>query len=54
LLASLDVLLSTSVAKISFPGAWLERADHCAAPWKDTFAAVSELTLNTGRPLAMD
>ena len=52
LLASLAVLLSTSAPKMSFAGAWLDRADHCAAPWNDTFAAASKLTLNTGHGLS--
>lgn len=53
LLLSEAVLLSTNDAKMSFPGAW-SRAGRCAAPWKDTFAATSELTLTTGRPLTME
>lgn len=52
LLASLAVLLSTIAPKMSLPDAWSYRADRCAAPWKDTFAAASELTLNTGRGLS--
>jgi hypothetical protein len=47
-------LLSTSAPKMPFPGGWSDRADRCAAPWKATFATASELTLNTGRPLAME
>jgi hypothetical protein len=54
LLASAAVLLSTSAPKMSFPGGWSERAERCAAPWNDTFAAASELTLNTGWPLGME
>jgi len=54
LLLSEAVLLSTNAAKMSFPGAWSARAERCAAPWKDTFAATSELTLTTGRPLTME
>jgi hypothetical protein len=48
LLASEAVLLSTSAPKMSFPGGWSYRAGLCAAPWKDAFAAASDVTLNTG------
>jgi hypothetical protein len=48
LLASEAVLLSTSAPKKSFPGGWSYRAGLCAAPWKDAFAAASDVTLNTG------
>jgi hypothetical protein len=48
LLASEAVLLSTSEAKMSFPDGWSYRAGLCAAPWKDAFAAASDVALNTG------
>jgi hypothetical protein len=48
LLASAAVLLSTSDAKMWFPGGWSYRAGLCVAPWKDAFTAASDVTLNTG------
>jgi hypothetical protein len=48
LLASEAVLLSTSAPKMSFPDGWSYLAGLCVAPWKDAFAAASDVTLNTG------
>jgi hypothetical protein len=33
---------------MSFPGGWSYRAGLCVAPWKDAFAAASDVALNTG------
>jgi hypothetical protein len=48
--AAAAALLSTSAAKLSFPAdrSGVDRAGLGGAPWKDTFAAASDVTLTTG------
>ena len=48
LLTSAAALLSTRAPKLSVAGDWSERADFVGVVGKDTLAARSDVTLNTG------
>jgi hypothetical protein len=48
LLTLAGVLLSTSAAKLSFPGGWSDFAGFWGATGKATLVAASVVTLNTG------
>jgi hypothetical protein len=47
------VLLSSRTSKLSEGDGWSYRAVLCGGPWKDTFVDASDVTLYTGRPLAV-
>jgi hypothetical protein len=54
LLPSVGALLSTSAAKLSFPGDWSDLPALGGGAWKDTLGAGSVVTLNTGGLSRMD